>query len=96
MCGDIAEAFLHVGIRECERNILRFCWVWSELCGNKQVTRLVFGLTQSLFVLEATLKAHFYNYMMNYLKVIEKIWDDIYVDDLTSVGNIVGEVEILK
>ena len=33
---------------------------------------------------------------MNYPKVIEKIWDDIYVDDLTSLGNIVGEEEILK
>ena len=34
---------------------------------------------------------------MNYPKVIENMSDDIYVEDgLTSGGNTVGEVEILK
>ena len=33
---------------------------------------------------------------MNYPKVIENMSDDIYVDGLTSGGNTVGEVEILK
>ena len=58
-------------------------------------TRLVFELTQSPSLLEATLKVYFYN-MMNYPKVIEKISGDMYVDDLTSGGNTVGEVEIIK
>ena len=58
--------------------------------------RLVFGLTQSPFILEATLETHFHNYLMNYSKVIENISDDVYVDDLTSGDNIVWEVEILK
>ena len=54
-------------------------------------TRLVFGLTKSPFILGATLKAHFYNFLMNYPKVTENISDDMYVDDLA-----VGEIEILK
>ena len=33
---------------------------------------------------------------MNYPKVIENTSDDMYVDDLTSGGNTVGKVEILK
>ena len=70
-------------------------------CDQNQVetnrfTRLVFGLMQSPFILEGTLKTHFHNYLMDYPKVIENISDGMYVDDLTSVGNTVGEVEILK
>ena len=99
LCGDIEKAFLQIRIRECERNVLRFHWVRN--CGLDHVeinrfTRLVFGLTQSPFILEATLKAHFHNYLMNYPKVIENISDDMSVDDLTSGGKTVGEVEILK
>ena len=99
LCGDIEKAFLQIRIRKCERNVLRFHWVKD--CDRNHVeinrfTRLVFGLTQSPFILEATLKAHFHNYLMNYPKVIENISDDMYVDDLTSGGNTVGEVEILK
>ena len=33
---------------------------------------------------------------MDYPKVIENVSDDMYADDLTSGGNTVGEVEILK
>ena len=33
---------------------------------------------------------------MNYPRAIEKISGDMYVDDLTSGYNTVGEVEILK
>ena len=55
-------------------------------------------LTQSPFILEATLKVHFLDYLLNYPEVIENISFDmyIYVDDLTSGGNTVDEVEILK
>ena len=42
------------------------------------------------------IRVDFYNYILNYPKVIEKISGDMYVDDLTSGGNTVGEVEILK
>lgn len=59
-------------------------------------TKVVFELTQSSFILEATLQAHFDNYLMSYPRAIEKISGDMYVNDLTSEYNTVGEVEILK
>ena len=59
-------------------------------------TGLLFGLTQSPFILEATLKTHFQNYLMNYPKVTENVSDDMYVDGITSWGNTVEEVEIVK
>ena len=97
--GDIEKAFLQIRIRECERNFLHFQWVKNcdlNYVGIDRFTRLVFGLTQSPLIPETTLKAHFHNYLINYAKVIENISDDMYVDDLTSGGNTVGEVEILK
>ena len=95
LCGGIEKAFL----RGCERNVLGFHWV--NKCDPNHVeiisfTRLVFGLTQSPFILEANLKVYFHNYLTNHPKVIENISDDMYVDDLTFGGNTLGEVEILK
>ena len=99
LCVDIEKVFLQIRIRECERNVSRFHWV--NTCDPNRVeinrfTGLMFGLKQSPFILEANLKVHFHNYLTNYPKEIENISDDMYVDDLTSGGNTVGEVEILK
>ena len=99
LCGDIEKAFLQVRIRECKRNVLCFHWVkkYVRNCVEiKRFTRLVFGLTQSPFFLEVTLKVHWHNFLMHYPKVTETISDDMYVNDLTSLGNTVEEVEIYK
>ena len=62
ICGDIEKAFLQIRIRENKRDCLRFHW--SEKANfdiNKiyRFTMLVFGLNQSLFILEGTIKIHF-------------------------------------
>ena len=60
--GDIEKAFLQIRIREFERDVLRFQWVNSLESKNIKIlrfTRLVFGLTQSPFILEGTLNKHF-------------------------------------
>ena len=54
------------------------------------------GLTQSPFIIEATFKVHFLNYLSNYPEVFENILNDMYVDYLISGGNTVGKVEFLK
>ena len=98
-CGDVEKAFLKIRVRECERNVLHFHCVSKcdpHLVEITRFTRLVFGQTQSPFILEATLKVHLHNYLSNYPKVIEDISDDMYVYDLRSGFNTVGEVEILK
>ena len=62
LCGDIEKAFLQIHIRESERDVLRFQWVNSLESKNIKIlrfTRFVFGLTQSPFILEGTLKKHF-------------------------------------
>ena len=87
-------------IREsAETTKIRFHWD-SNLDRNRtevnRCTSLVFGLTQSPFVLEGTLKKYFNNYKSGYPELIENIRNDMYVDDLVSGGNIVSEVELIK
>ena len=97
--GDIEKTFLQIRVRQSEINVLRFHWVKNCDTNGVEInrfTRLVFGPTQFQFILENTLKAHFQNYLMNYPKVIENMSDDMYVEDLTSRGNAIGEAEILK
>ena len=45
---------------------------------------IVFGLTQPPFILERTLDAHFDNYEQEFWEVVEKVRDNMYVDDLMT------------
>ena len=99
LCGDIEKAFLQIRIRESERDVLRFHWVkYSDpsVIEINRFTRLVFGLTQSPFILEGTLKEHFQYYINEYPTLIEAISEDKYVDDLVSGSNTIDEVEVIK
>ena len=99
LCGDIEKAFLQIRIRENDRDALRFHWIQNRDPTNIEIlqfTRLVFGLTQSPFILEGTLKNHFENYQQVYAKIIEVIENDMYVDDLVTGGESLDEVKIIK
>ena len=79
--------------------MLRFHWVKNSdpsVIEINRFTRLVFGLTQSPFILEGTLKEHFQYYINEYPTLIEAISEDMYVDDLVSGSNTVEEVEVIK
>ena len=90
---------MQIRIRESQREALRFHWV-SNLDLNRievnRFTRLVFGLTQSPFILQGTLKERFDNCKSAYPEIIENIKNDMYVDDLVLEGNILYEVEVIK
>ena len=99
LCGDTEKAFLQIRIRECERDVLRFHWVKNSnpsVIEISRFTRLVFGLTQSPFILEGTLKKHFQYYIKKYPTLIEAISEDMYIDDLVSGSNTIEEVEVIK
>ena len=86
-------------IKDLERNSLRFHRI-KHLDPNivkiSRFTRLVFGLTQSPFILEGTLKQDFQNYMNEYPIFVEKIQKDMDVDDLVSGGTNLVEAEKIK
>ena len=60
---DIKQAFLRVGVKEGDRDFLRFLWVQDISADDPVIeayrfTTLVFGLTCSPLLLNATLKHH--------------------------------------
>ena len=71
LCTDLRKAFLQIRIRECERDILRFHWIKNQNVSDTEIlrfTRLVFGLIQSPFILEAILQSHLSKYEKNLSK----------------------------
>ena len=99
LCADIEKAFLQIRIKEKERESLKFHWLDNLANNTNQIlryTRLVFGLNQSPFILEGTLKTHFERYESMYSEPIRKIRDDMYVDDLVTGGESLQEVEKIK
>ena len=99
LCDDTEKPFLQIRIKEKERESLKFHWVENLTNNTTQIlrfTRLVFGLNQSPFILEGTLKTHFERYKSMYLELIRKIRDDMYVDDLVTGGESLQEVEKIK
>ena len=98
-CGEKEKTFLQIRIRKNERDCLR-CH-WSEKANNDIIkiywfTRLVFGLNQSPFILQGTLKIHFEKYIGMFHELIERVKDDMYVDDLVTGGESTSEVDKIK
>ena len=63
LTSDIKKAFLMVGMAEEDRDVLRFLWVDdidnpSPEIGVLRFTRVVFGVSSSPFLLNATIKHH--------------------------------------
>ena len=50
----------------------------------------------SLLLLEGTLDVHFDNFEQKFGEVVEKVRDDMYVDDLVTGGECKNEVKKLK
>eukprot|EP00794_Sanderia_malayensis_P013528 gene13528-biopygen10795 len=99
LAGDIKQAFLQIFIRQKERDVLRFFWMES-LESKKaivyRVTRALFGLGPSPFLLGGTLEQHLEKFRDLYPECIREIQEGIYVDDVNLGGSNVAEVEELK
>ena len=99
LAGDIKQAFLQVVIREAERDVLRFFWV-ENLESKKpviyRVTRVLFGLGPSPFLLGGTLEQHLEKFATQNPDQVREIREGIYVDDINLGGNNVEEIKDLK
>ena len=92
LAGDIEKAFLMVSVANVDRNVLRFLWfydVWSEhpKVITLRFTRVVFGVSSSPFLLNATIRHHIEQYRCEDPKFVDAFLRAIYVDDLNSGGN---------
>ena len=62
--GDLQKAFLQVRIREADRDAMRFHWLRDKHSPltTLRLTRALFGLTSSPFLLGAVIEAHLNNW----------------------------------
>lgn len=88
---DIKQAFLNVGINKEHQDFLRFLWIENDDVVIYRFLRVVFGLTSSPFLLNGTIRQHLEKYRDRYPDVIERLSEDLYVDDTTTGWNSVEE-----
>ena len=97
--GDLKQAFLQIRIQETCRDALRFYWIKDHNPQKIEIyrfTRLVFGLIQSPFVLDATVQHHLQNYINKFEELVKEIMEDLYVDDLVTGGDKITNFQTIK
>ncbi|GBM17523.1 hypothetical protein AVEN_198026-1 [Araneus ventricosus] len=82
--GDIAKAFLMIGISEKDRDYLKFLWFGDNEQGYKTLRfkRLPFGLCCSPVIFAMTIKYHIKKYKSVNPECSEMLNSSLYVDDL--------------
>ena len=86
---DIEKAFLMISVTEQDRDVLRFLWVNDiaedppEVC-LLRFTRVVFGVSSSPFLLNATIKHHLEQFSESHPDVVSKLIQSAYVDDIVT------------
>jgi hypothetical protein len=96
LIGDIEKAFLMVGIAEKDRDVLRFLWYEDPFSPTPKLikfrfTRVMFGVSASPFLLNATVRHHIMRYREEDPEFVSRFRQGIYVDDLTTGGDCVED-----
>ncbi len=86
---DIAKAFLQIGLKERDRDIVRFLWTYDPSSQNSKrepcimrMNRVVFGVASSPFLLAATIRTHLKQYGSEQPATVALLQESLYVDDL--------------
>ena len=97
LTADLEKAFLMVSVDEADRDVLRFVWVddaWKDLPDLRvyRFTRVVFGVSSSPFLLNATIRFHLEKYLEHNEGLVHHLLRSTYVDDIISGGPTEDEV----
>lgn len=89
---DLEKAFLMVAVEEADRNVLRFIWVDDASKDSPDLiiyrfTRIVFGVSSSPFLLNATIRFHLEKYLETNESLVRGLLRSTYVDDIMSGGH---------
>lgn len=92
LTGDVEKAFLMVSVRKEDRDSLRFLWTADPNAEQLEptpfrFTRVVFGVSSSPFLLNATVNHHLETFREVDPEFVDKFLSSIYVDDLVSGGD---------
>ena len=89
LTGDIEKAFLMISMAEKDRDVLRFLWVNNirqdppEIC-TFRFARVVFGVSSSPFLLNATIRHHLEQFLSSHADVVQNLLRSTYVDDIVT------------
>ncbi len=89
LVSDIEKAFLMVSISEEDRDVLRFLWIDDATKADPAVqvfrfTRVVFGVSSSPFLLNATIDHHLKLFSSTKPELVSLLLQSIYVDDVVA------------
>ena len=84
---DIEKAFLIISVNPKNCDVLRFLWVKDPFSSEPKIvvlrfTRVVFGISTSPFILNATIKHHIEGYAASQPEVVRLLTQSIYVNDV--------------
>ena len=87
LTADIEKAFLMISINKEDRDVLRFFWIDDATLEQPRVitmrfTRVVFGVSSSPFLLNATIKHHVERFASDDPQLVSLFLQSIYVDDI--------------
>ena len=88
LVADIEKAFLMISVSERDRDALRFLWI-DDISKEPpetiimRFTRIVFGVSSSPFLLNATIRHHLEKYRDRYPEFVDRFLRSIYVDDVS-------------
>lgn len=95
---DITKAFLQIALAEKDKDAVRFLWLHgppNKNCEDElrimRMSRVVFGVSPSPFLLAATVRKHIAQYESQQPRVVEALRDSLYVDDFISSSSNVDE-----
>ena len=97
LTADLEKAFLMVSVEEADRDVLRFIWV-DDLSKDPpefktfRFTCVVFGVSSSPFLLNATIQFHLERYLETKGQLVRQLLRSTYVDDIISGGQTEEEV----
>ena len=92
LLGDIEKAFLQIGVKEEDRDVVRFLFNIKGTEKQLRFTRVPFGVEASPFLLGATLQHHFEQQGSEFEETVRALKENTYVDNLMQKG---GNVEKL-
>ena len=88
-----------VAVDEADRDVLRFIWVDDAFKESPDLriyrfARVVFGVSASPFLLNATIQMHLERYLDTNKDVVRRLLHSTYVDDIISGGQTEEEASI--
>ena len=89
LIADIEKAFLMVSMSESDRDVLRFLWYDDVAKEQPEVrvfrfTRVVFGVSSSPFLLNATISHHLNEFASSEPQLVRTLLRSTYVDDIVT------------